>query len=260
MKGGGFFGFLKSKNSTGVRAGEKLLAAQTSLNNKRTAASGLLGAITSAQTQDKATEDAKKAYEDQKKACAECTTKLNELYKTYRNSTMKITDRLRAIGSVGFQALRGTRTNIAAAKVNSATKAVNSAEAAVERRMQIAADKQKQLDQNTEKLKTIAAQVAASRAATLKAQADAAAAAGTAAAKVATVVVQQANAVANAKANAKANAVANAKANAKANSTATPQNTGKVNNGAAKPKEGNFAGLLLGGSRRKSRASRRRKY
>ena len=242
MKGGGFFGFLKSKNSTGVKAGNKLLAAQNSLEKKTVAAAGLSGAINSAQSQDKATADAKKAYEDQKAACAACTTKLNELYTTYRNSTMKITDRLRAIGSVGFKALSGTRSNIAAAKVNSAIKAVNSAQATVDRRIQIAADKQRQLDENTARLKTITAQVAAAREATLNAHKDAATAAASAAATVATTVVQQAN------------------------SAATPRagrlnlNTGVVNNGAAKPKEGNFGGMVFGGSRRKSRASRRRRY
>jgi hypothetical protein len=259
MKGGGFFGFLKSKNSTGLRAGEKLMAAQNSLDNKKVAVAGLDGAITSAQAQDKATQDAKKAYEDQKVACAACTTKLNDLYKTYRNSTMKITDRLRAIGSVGFSALRGTRANIAVSKVNSALKAVNSAQAKVNSRIQLAADKQKQLEENQAKLKAITAQVAASREATLKAEKDAATAAATAAAAVATVVVKQANAAVNAKANA----------------AATPRagrlnlNTGKVNTGAAKANNGAaksnlganmFGSTSFGGSRRKSRASRKRKY
>lgn len=247
MKGGGFFGFLKSKNSTGMRAGEKLAAAQNSLERKTVAAAGLSGAINSAQSQDKATADARKAYEDQKEACAACTTKLNELYKTYRNSTMKITDRLRAIGSVGFKALRGTRTNIAAAKVSSAIKAVNSAQAAVDRRIQIAADRQKQLDENAARLKTITAQVAAAREATLKAEKDAATAAATAAAKVATVVVEQANAKANAKTNERAGRL--------------NLNTGKVTNGPTKPSAANmFGSTSFGGSRKKSRASRRRRY
>jgi hypothetical protein len=244
MKGGGFFGFLKSKNSTGMRAGEKLMAAQNSLERKTVSAAGLSGAINSAQTQDKATADAKKAYEDQKDACAACTTKLNELYKNYRNSTMKITDRLRAIGSVGFKALRGSRTNIAASKVNSAIKAVNSARSALDRRIQIASDRQKQLDDNSAKLKAITAQVAAAREATLNAHKDAATAAATAAATVATTVVQQAN------------------------STATPRagrlnlNTGKVNNGSAKSNmaANMFGSTSFGGSRKKSRASRRRRY
>jgi hypothetical protein len=242
MKGGSFFGFLKSKNSSGMRASSKLLAAQNTLEKKTISAAGLSGAINSAQTQDKATADAKKAYEDQKVACTACNTKLNDLYKNYRNSTMKITDRLRAIGSVGFKALSGTRSNIAAAKVNSAIKAVNSAQATVDRRIQVANDRQKQLDENAARLKTITAQVATAREATLNAQKDAATAAATAAAKVATVVVEQAN------------------------SAATPRagrlnlNTGVVNNGAAKPKEGNFGGIVYGGSRRKSRASRKRKY
>lgn len=218
------------------------MAAQNTLEKKTISAAGLSGAINSAQTQDKATADAKKAYEDQKVACTACNTKLNDLYKNYRNSTMKITDRLRAIGSVGFKALSGTRSNIAAAKVNSAIKAVNSAQATVDRRIQVANDRQKQLDENAARLKTITAQVATAREATLNAQKDAATAAATAAAKVATVVVEQAN------------------------SAATPRagrlnlNTGVVNNGAAKPKEGNFGGIVYGGSRRKSRASRKRKY
>jgi hypothetical protein len=252
MKGGSWFGFLRGKNSTGSRAGSKLLAAQNSLEKKTIAAAGLEGAINSAQSQDKATADAKKAYEDQKDACAECNTKLNELYKTYRNSTMKITDRLRAIGSVGFKALRGTRTNIAAAKVNSAIKAVNSAKDRVERRIQVAADRQKQLDDNAAKLKAITAQVAAAREATLNAHKEAATAAATAAATVATAVVQQANAKANAKANSKATSRAGR----------LNLNTGKVNNGSAKSNmaANMFGSTSYGGSRKKSRASRRRKY
>jgi peptidoglycan hydrolase CwlO-like protein len=248
MKGGGLFGFLKSKNSTGLRAGEKLVAAQNSLEKKTVAAAGLVGAINSAQSQDKVTEDAKKAYENQKVACAACTTKLNDLYKTYRNSTMKITDRLRAIGSVGFKALSGTRSNIAASKVNSAIKAVNSAQAKVNSRIQAAADKQRQLDENTARLKTITAQVAASREATLKAEKDAATAAATAAAQVATVVVKQANAAANVKGNTAATTAATTAA--------------KANNGAAKSNLGAnmFGSTSFGGSRRKSRASRRRRY
>jgi hypothetical protein len=240
MKGGGFFGFLKSKNSSGMRASSKLLAAQNSLEKKTVSAAGLSGAINSAQAQDKATAEAKKAYDDQKASCDACTAKLNELYKTYRNSTMKITDRLRAIGSVGFKALTGTRSNIATAKVNSALKAVNSAQATVDRRIQVAADRQKQLDDNAARLKAITAQVAASREAALNAHKDAATAAASAAATVATAVVEQAN------------------------SAATPR-AGRLNLNTATVKPSNaganmFGSTSFGGSRKKSRASRRRRY
>jgi hypothetical protein len=240
MKGGSWFGFLRGKNSNGTRASTKLLAAQNSLEKKTVAAAGLEGAIDSAQAQDKATADAKKAYEDQKDACAACTTKLNDLYKTYRNSTMKITDRLKAIGSVGFKALRGTRSNIAAAKVNSAIKAVNSAQDRVERRMKIAADRQKQLDENSAKLKAITAQVAAAREATLNAHKEAATAAANAAATVATAVVQQGN-------------------------SASSSRAGRLNlnTGTVKPSNAGanmFGSTSFGGSRKKSRGSRRRRY
>jgi hypothetical protein len=228
MKGSGMFNMFKKAPNNPKNMFEKKYLPSISKGY------ALREEVKKANAQDNNTELARQAYQAQKDICENqkkiydaCNVKLNELYTNYKNSTLKVTDRLKAVASVGLKALTGTRGNIAKAQYNARmaktvqiADKVDALQDAAYKQAQDAAEKQKQLNQTKDNLGVVTSQVAAARDATLETHTAAADAAAQAANKVVTAVAQ-------------------AKSNAGANM---------------------FGSTSFGGSRKKSRASRRRRY
>jgi hypothetical protein len=201
MKGGGFFNmFKKSSEKSHEKSPEKAAAnANAKWKGYRDKewipalekSYNLNDKLDAAQREDYNTEYAKRQYEEQKKICEdqkriydECTANLNLLYKEYKNSTLKITDRLKAVASVGLKAFTGTRSNIANAKYKNQydklMKTYDKADelkAIADKQAKDAADKQKQLEDSKVTLRETTTEVAAARDASIDAQTAAAAAA-----------------------------------------------------------------------------------
>ena len=235
MKGGGFFNMFKKAPESAANLEAKRLKYVSGKYDAAYRKSSLLrNAVNLEQYKDDNTEYTKKQYEEQKKRCEnqkriydECTAKLNQLYTQYKNTTLKVTDRLKAVASVGLKALTGTRYNIAKAKSNAAYEEWNKADelaTIITKKAKEAADKEKQLEDSKVTLRTATNEVAAARDATIDAQTAAAAAAAKAADKVVTAIAQ-----------------------------AKPANNSWMGQGGYRTKSRKML-------RKKSRASRRRKY
>jgi hypothetical protein len=201
MKGGGFFNmFKKAPESAANLEAKRRKYLDTTYNAAFWKNSQMRNQVRIAEYADDNTEYVKKQYEEQKKRCEnqkriydECIVKLNQLYTQYKNTTLKVTDRLKAVASVGLKALTGTRYNIAKAKSNAASKQFEKADklaTIISKKAQEAADKEKKLEDTKVTLREATNEVAAARDATIDAQTAAAAAAAQAANKVVTAVAE----------------------------------------------------------------------